>query len=137
MAGVGATADCFGCASGLGLRTVYVAGEGAGTSGVVVATNKRFGKVMTGRTTPGTTMMVEVAAEVAEGVVGVHAVVGRSETTNAKAIATNTPRYGLNRSIYPHANAKMVFSLRSGISLMVEHQFSKLRTGVRFSYPAQ
>lgn len=25
----------------------------------------------------------------------------------------------------------------SGISLMVEHQFSKLRAGVRFSYPAQ
>lgn len=30
----------------------------------------------------------------------------------------------------------MVFSFRSGISLMVEHQFSKLRAGVRFSYPA-
>jgi hypothetical protein len=31
----------------------------------------------------------------------------------------------------------MVFSSESGISLMVEHQFSKLRAGVRFSYPAQ
>jgi hexokinase len=31
----------------------------------------------------------------------------------------------------------MVFSVEGGISLMVEHQFSKLRAGVRFSYPAQ
>ena len=30
----------------------------------------------------------------------------------------------------------MVFSHHSGISLMVERQFSKLRAGVRFSYPA-
>jgi hypothetical protein len=30
----------------------------------------------------------------------------------------------------------MVFSVEGGISLMVEHQFSKLRAGVRFSYPA-
>src|SRR5436190_1073442 len=30
----------------------------------------------------------------------------------------------------------MVFSHVSGISLMVERQFSKLRAGVRFSYPA-
>ena len=32
--------------------------------------------------------------------------------------------------------AKMVFSHVGGISLMVEHQFSKLIAGVRFSYPA-
>lgn len=132
---------------------------------IISSLTLKSGRAMGGRTKAGTTESVvdEVSAVSRTGGGEVVTPPEKTAMNTPVSNARNIPRYGERRDMFKgyyqvsrdtitclHVivrgerreegcdilNVKMVFSPQRGISLMVERQFSKLRAGVRFSYPA-